>query len=130
MVRAYPPGAASTLTPSFLRGRSRGFSPLSVAPMPSAAAVPFDPPAGSPPDAGSVEMVDVSPVVISSFVDSPDVTPDSACSPLLLSLGAAATRSAGGGGSAVRGISRPVSIITLYLVTKGTRAPISKEVDP
>ena len=57
MARRQPPGAS--VVPSFLRGRSRTFSPLSVAPTPSSAAVPVDPPAGAAPDPGSVEMVDV-----------------------------------------------------------------------
>src|SRR5215212_8912972 len=110
-LRGYPPGASSVLPSSFLRGRSRTFSPLSVAPTPSAAAVPVDPPAGAAPDPGSVEMVDVSSVVVSSIVASPDVTPDGPTPPVSMSLGAGGTGSAGGAGNNSIGILSPLSTV-------------------
>src|SRR5215216_7110900 len=102
MAWCQPPGAS--VAPSLLRGRSRTFSPLSVAPTPSAAAVPVDPPAGAAPDPGSVEMVEDSSVVVSSTVASPDVTPDGPTPPVSTSLGAAGTGSAGGAGNNSIGI--------------------------
>src|SRR5688500_13852001 len=96
MASDQPPGAA--VAPSFLRGCAGSLSPLCVAPPPSAAAVPVEPPAGAESDPGSVEIVGVSSLVVSSIVASPDVTPDGPTPSVSTSLGAAGTGSAGGAG--------------------------------